>query len=119
MNSLNGKFDAFVEKQEMLELRVTTVEVCVTSQEKAVEGVVEMESIDFTAEKVTNVWHSLETLQKSLTEATCEIANSHIAISTIDLNEKILWTWDGDSADEFSNTVAPSYNTVIGMQRTV
>ena len=81
MNSLNGKFDAFVEKQEKLELHVTAVEVRVTSQEKAVEGVVE--SIDFTAEKVNNVWHSLETLQKSLAEVTREIADSHIAMAKL------------------------------------
>ena len=61
LNSLNGKFDAFLEKQEKPELRITAVEERVTSQEKAVEGVVE--SIDFTAEKVNNVWHSLESLQ--------------------------------------------------------
>ena len=41
LNTLNNKFDAFVERQEKLELRVTAVEVHVTSQEKAVEGVVE------------------------------------------------------------------------------
>ena len=46
-------------------------------------GVVEMESIDFTAEKATNVWQSLETLQKSLAEATCEIANSHISMAKL------------------------------------
>ena len=73
LNSLNGKFDAFVEKQ--------AVEVRVTLQEKAVEGVVE--SLDFTAEKVNNVWHSLETLQKSLAEATREIADSHIAMAKL------------------------------------
>ena len=36
------------------------------------EGVIE--SVDFTAEKVTNVRHSLETIQKSLADATREIA---------------------------------------------
>ena len=53
--------------------------------QKAVEGVVE--SIYFTAEKVNNVWHSLETLQKSLAEATREIADSHIAMAK--LNETV------------------------------
>ena len=81
LNTLNSKFDAFVERQEKLELRVTAVEVRVTSQEKAVEGVVE--SIDFTAEKVNNVWHSLETLQKALAEATREIADSHTAMAKL------------------------------------
>ena len=81
LNTLNSKFDAFVERQEKLELRVTAVEVRVTSQEKAVEGVVE--SIDFTAEKVNNIWHSLETLQKALAEATREIADSHIAMAKL------------------------------------
>ena len=42
-----------------------------------------MESIDFTAEKVNNVWHSLETLQKALAEATREIADSHIAMAKL------------------------------------
>ena len=32
---------------------------------------------------MTNVWHSLETLQKSLAEATREIANSHIAVAKL------------------------------------
>ena len=81
LNTLNSKFDAFVERQEKLELRVTAVEVRVTSHEKAVEGVVE--SIVFTAEKVNNVWHSLETLQKALAEATREIADSHIAMAKL------------------------------------
>ena len=76
-----SKFDAFVERQEKLELRVTAVEVRVTSQEKAVEGVVE--SIDFTAEKVNNIWHSLETLQKASAEATREIADSHTAMAKL------------------------------------
>ena len=81
LNTLNSKFDAFVERQEKLELRVTAVEVRVTSQEKAVEGVVE--SIDFTADKVNNIWHSLETLQKALAEATREIADSHTAMAKL------------------------------------
>ena len=83
LNTLNSKFDAFVERQEKLELRVTAVEVrvTVTSQEKAVEGVVE--SIDFTADKVNNIWHSLETLQKALAEATREIADSHTAMAKL------------------------------------
>ena len=81
LNTLNSKFEAFVERQEKLELRVTAVEVRVTSQEKAVEGVVE--SIDFTAEKVNNVWHSLKTLQKALAESTRQIADSHIAMTKL------------------------------------
>ena len=48
LNNLNDKLDAFVEKQEQLELRITAVEERVTSQEKAVEGVIE--SVDFARE---------------------------------------------------------------------
>ena len=81
LNNLNDKLDAFVEKQEQLELSITTVEERVTSQEKAAEGVIER--VDFTADKVTNVWHSLESLHKSLAEATREIANSRIAVAKL------------------------------------
>ena len=72
LNNLNDKLDAFVEKQEKLELRITAVEERVTSQEKAVEGVIE--SVDE---------HSLERLEKSSTEATREIANSRITVDKL------------------------------------
>ena len=81
LNNLNDKLDAFVENQEKLELRITAVEERVTSQEKAVEGVIE--SVDFAGEKLTNTEHSLERLEKSLAEATREIANSRITVAKL------------------------------------
>ena len=49
------------------------------------EGVIE--SVDFTAETITNVEHSLESLEKSLAEATREIENNRIAVAK--LNEMV------------------------------
>ena len=45
------------------------------------EGVIE--SVDFAAEKLANTEHSLERLEKSLAEATCEIANSRITVAKL------------------------------------
>ena len=45
------------------------------------EGVIE--SVDFTAEKLTNAEHSLERLEKSLADATREIANSRITVAKL------------------------------------
>ena len=45
------------------------------------EGVIE--SVDFDAEKLANTEHSLERLEKSLAEATCEIANSRITVAKL------------------------------------
>ena len=45
------------------------------------EGVIEC--VDFTAEKITNVEHSLESLEKSLAEATREIENNRIAVAKL------------------------------------
>ena len=57
LNNLNNKLDAFVEKQEKLELCLTAVKEHIASQEKTVEGIIE--SVDFTAKKVKNAKHSL------------------------------------------------------------
>ena len=81
LNNLNDKLDAFVEKQEKLELRITALAERVTSQDKAVEGVIE--SVYFTAEKLTNAEHSLERLEKSLADATREIANIRITVAKL------------------------------------
>ena len=45
------------------------------------DGVIE--SVDFTAEKITNAEHSLESLEKSLAEATREIENNRIAVAKL------------------------------------
>ncbi len=60
LNNLNNKLDAFVEKQEKLELCLTAVKEHIASQEKTVEGIIE--SVDFTAKKVKNAKHSLSHL---------------------------------------------------------